>query len=44
MLSAVFLGTKVSALDLFAVCLVISAVSLPALVQLRRSAQAKSRG
>ena len=41
LLAAVLLGTKVSALDLFAVGLVIFAVSLPALVQLRRAAAIK---
>ena len=41
LLAAVLLGTKVSALDLFAVGLVIFAVSLPALVQLRRTAAIK---
>ena len=35
MLSALLLGTKVSALDIFAVGLVIFAVSLPSLVRLR---------
>jgi drug/metabolite transporter (DMT)-like permease len=44
MLSAVFLGTKVSMLDLFAVCLVISGVSLPALIQLKRATQARPGG
>src|SRR6476661_804451 len=44
MLSALLLGTQVSTLDLFAVCLVISAVSLPVLVQLRRATQARPGG